>query len=99
MKFRRWSRGQKAPDLIRELCNSYRVCRLAETGNRAKTAAETGLSIATLKQRFEPIAADLGPLAKDHFSLTPAKVGLRNWRGMVNQYLAQNSPRRRAKAR
>lgn len=96
-RFHRWARALKIRELAEVLRNSYYIFRLAQPGNLSRTSSETGVSIATLQKRFAPVAAGRGLQAEEYFSLTPAKVGLRNWPRMVKQYRAQNPPRRRVK--
>jgi hypothetical protein len=94
-KFRRWARALNLRFLPRMLRNSFIAHHLEQSGNAHQTAREAGLRTQFCYKRFINLVAHHG--ARDYFSLTPAKVGLRNWPRIVKQYLAQNSRRRWAK--
>ena len=94
-EFRQWARGHNIYNLSVLLRNSFCVHRLAETGNPGRTASEVGLHPGLLARRFGPAASGVTD-TREYFSLTPRKVGLRDWPRMVKEYLAQNSGCRRA---
>jgi len=95
-EFRRWAREHNLHNLSVLLRNSFCVHRLAQTGKPGRTASEVGLHPGLFAQRFGPAAASVTD-SGEYFSLTPRKVGLRNWPRMVKEYLAVASGRRRAR--
>lgn len=94
-KFCRWARARNLRCLARILRNSFIVFRLQQTGSLVQTAVEAGLRVQNGCKTINALVSPGG--APRYFSLTPAKIGLRDWPRIVAQYLARNSRRRRAK--
>lgn len=86
-KFRRWARALNLRFLPRILRYTFIAARQEQTGSAVQVAREAGLQPPFDKQ-FIGIMTQAD--ADELLSVTPAKVGLRNWRRIVAEYLARN---------